>query len=336
VALDDDRRGALLAAKLKGLVRKRTPGVELAAQPFAQGAAVVAGDEGWFLAEREPVRVLGPALAWARNAGVAHLHVVVDDAAGAVARRAAAFRQPPTVWRADGAELIEAVPAPLDAPPPPPDDIETLVALLVAAGVDVVVEHGEVTGEVAGLEVARVVVDGETPRLAVGVGRHDREAFALMHGDVPTAQALATVVEAVREQRRPESPAHPLNRLGADRWMRDALLADPNRIGLSALAPRPLTFPRSSLKEQYPAAAVGVDADGTRIVVVTSVGVDLDLVPTAADVRLAVDADDEVVSPLWLVLPERDALPVTRDLAAALVHPAVVVPLAGDWRRAPA
>jgi hypothetical protein len=43
-----------------------------------------------------------------------------------------------------------------------------------------------------------------------------------------------------------------------------------------------------------------------------------------------------VVSPLWLVLPERDALPVTRDLAAALVHPAVVVPLPGDWRRAPA
>ena len=51
-----------------------------------------------------------------------------------------------------------------------------------------VVEHGVVTGEVRGLEVCRVVDDrttGDGVRLEVGVGAHDREAFAIIHGDVP-------------------------------------------------------------------------------------------------------------------------------------------------------
>ena len=65
------------------------------------------------------------------------------------------------------------------------------------------VEHGVVTGEIVGLEIARIELsdDGDA-RLEVGVGRHDREAFAMIHGDLPTAAALAAVVDEVRSHRR--------------------------------------------------------------------------------------------------------------------------------------
>ena len=57
-------------------------------------------------------------------------------------------------------------------------------------------------------------------------------------------------------------------------------------------------------------------------------GIDLGLVPMAADLRLAHAPGARLV----LVVPERDAHPVTRRLAAALVEPAEVVALPGDWR----
>jgi hypothetical protein len=74
--------------------------------------------------------------------------------------------------------------------------------------------------------------------------------------------------------------------------------------------------------------AVGEDLAGAPVVVACSVGIDLDLVPAAADTRLAVAPDAE----LLLVVPERDAHAVTAALAARLTRPARVVPLAGDWR----
>ena len=74
------------------------------------------------------------------------------------------------------------------------------------------VEHGVVTGEVRGLEVCRVVDDPHTGavRLEVGVGAHDREAFTIMHGDVPTVDALAGVV--ARRRRAPPARPRPSTR----------------------------------------------------------------------------------------------------------------------------
>jgi hypothetical protein len=63
------------------------------------------------------------------------------------------------------------------------------------------------------------------------------------------------------------------------------------------------------------------------VVVVCSVGIDLDLVPFAADARLALlgrDADAGLV----IAVPERDAHAATKALAAALRRPAEIVPLA--------
>jgi hypothetical protein len=51
-------------------------------------------------------------------------------------------------------------------------------------------------------------------------------------------------------------------------------------------------------------------------------------VPAAADARLAHARDARLV----LVVPERDAHPVTAALAAELVHPAEVVTVPDDWR----
>ena len=136
---------------------------------------------------------LGRALVWADREGVDELHLVVDDpdAAGVLARRATAFARPPSCVAGrgprPGARRAGAVPAPVEPPPV----ARELIGLLLDAGVEVIVEHGEIRGEIRGLEVARVVVDDDgAARVEVGVGRHDREAFAMVHGDLPTADAL--------------------------------------------------------------------------------------------------------------------------------------------------
>jgi hypothetical protein len=64
------------------------------------------------------------------------------------------------------------------------------------------------------------------------------------------------------------------------------------------------------------------------VVVACSVGVDLDVVPSAADARDALAPDAR----LLVVLPERDALPVTRRLAGSLVEPAEVVTVPLEFR----
>jgi hypothetical protein len=173
-----------------------------------------------------------------------------------------------------------------------------------------VAEHGYVAGELRGLEVARVTGD----RLEVGVGEADRELTAMLHGDLAPEDALRRVVTIVQEHRRPGAPPHPLNQLVPERWLRWTL---PN------VTPAPAPRPRVGLRERDIAC-------GTRAgeVVVCSVGVDLDLVPAAAEARQAIAPN----APLVLVVPERDDHPVTRALAARLRQPAEVTTVNGDWR----
>ena len=87
-------------------------------------------------------------------------------------------------------------------------------------------------------------------------------------------------------------------------------------------------MPRPNLRDRAVAMARGATPDGEAVVVACSVGVDLDLVPAAADARLAEAPDAR----LLLVVPARDAHPVTRELASRLVHPADVVTVEDDWR----
>lgn len=331
----DERRQALLGAKLAALVRDRwgdEAGRGRAGSLPGAATLRLAGD-AWVLADAdgEPTRTLGAALLWSSRQGVDRLHLLLDDdrAAGDVARRAAGFAPWPEVWRVDGRQLVAAEPRALAPEPLLDPRLVPMADLIRAAGADAVVEHGVLTGEVLGLEVARAFVDDEGPRLEVGVGKHDRHAQRLLLGDVPTADALARAVALVRDHRRSDAPPHPLKRLAPERWLRARLVAEPELVGAAHLAPAPSPVVRDDLRQPAPAAAAGLDGDGRPVVVVCSVGIDLELVPAAVDVRLADGRDPR----LLVVVPERDDQPVLRTMVDALAEPADVVTVPDDWRR---
>jgi hypothetical protein len=264
---------------------------------------------------------LGGAMALARKLGAAPLNLVVEDGPGIVARRASQFAEPPTVWQVVGTSLERVEPEPLVPPPPLAPGVAAYADVLTAGGADPVVEHGRLIGEVLGLEVARVVVDEHGPHLEVGVGRFDRESNMLLSGGEPDAAHLASAVELIRRHRRADVDSHPLQLLAAARWLRSRLIAEPSLVGADHLAPFPPTVEAPDLRTPWPAPATGIDIEGRPLVVVASVGVDLDLVPAAADARLADGRDARLV----LAVPGRDAHPVTLALAAALASPAEVV-----------
>ena len=174
-----------------------------------------------------------------------------------------------------------------------------------------------------GLEVCRAVVDSYTgdPRLEVGVGIHDRESFTVLHGDRPTAEALADVVRVVASHRSPGASPHPLNRLGAERLLRANVIANPSLIGAADLAPADPPIGRPNIKDPIPCVATGADASGQPVTAVFSSGIDLSLVPFAADARALHGGR------LIIVLHERDAHAATRELINELAEPADLVTL---------
>ncbi len=310
-----DRRSHLNAIKLRALA-----GVAAEAVPLGTGAALVDGDTAWVLVDDDPATRLGAALAWALRRDASRLELVADAGTGVLARRAAEFAFPIAVWHAEGRSLLPAVAEPQPPVPELPAHHEAFRALIVEGGATPIVEGGVLAGEVAGLEVCRVVDDeylGAT-RLEVGVGAHDREAFQMLHGDVPTVDSLARVVAAVAEHRRPEAAPHPLNRLAAERLLRWRLLEQPRLVGASALAPAEPPVPRRNLKDPVPCVAVGTTADGAPVCVVCSTGVELDVLPYAADARLA--QGEPGVGSLIIVMPSRDRLPVIEAIAGHLRH----------------
>ncbi|MFZ9628188.1 MAG: hypothetical protein ACO3C1_02430 [Ilumatobacteraceae bacterium] len=328
--IDEGRAARLNAIKLSALVRDHLAASTLAgsssgaieAAEFAGGAAVRHGDEGWVLvADRSqygPSRGLGGALAWAVRHDVARLHVVVDEGEGGLARRAAGFALPVSVWRAEGRALVAAVAAPLPHAAEVPPHHRQFEDVIVAAGAEPTIEHGVLAGEVVGLEVCRVVDDAYsgTTRLEVGVGTHDREAFLMLHGDRPTSAALAEVVAAVRAHRTDPASGHPLARLARERLLRAVVVADPALVGASRVEPVPPPEPRANLKDPVPCTAVAHDARGGRTVLVFTTGIDLDAVPTCIDARTATGIDQ-----CELVLPTRDAIDLQHRLAALAVPP---------------
>lgn len=328
---DSNRKQSLYQAKLRALVRPHADVDASVMSGFPGGAALRVGDAGWVLVEERPERGLGGALAWGNKAGVAALHVIVPGAAaaGALARQAPCFRSPPTVWVVQGKEIttVAAVAPPL---PRPLSEAAGLFAEVIwRAGAEPVVEGGVLTGEVLGLEVCRVVEDEYGTRLEVGVGKHDREAHKLAGETSDAARDLAVAVAAVRQVRTADALPQQMNRLAAERWLRLAVGAHPEWVDALHLEPLAAFTVRDDLRLTAPAVARGRDAAGRGVVVACSTGIDVDLVPQAADARLAADPTARLV----LVLPEPDVHPVTRDLAARLVDPAEVVTVGADWRR---
>lgn len=336
---DADRRAALNAAKLGALARARFGDVadDAAAGPFPDGATLVepAGGRAWILLGADAPRRLGAALALASRAGVGALHLLVaaDDpeVAAVLARRAALFADPPTVWRVVGADVQPVEPAPPAVDLAPAPGAELYRPVLVDAGLEPVVEGGHLIGELRGLEVARVVVDDDgTAHVEAGVGRFDREVGAMMFAQLAETDALARAVDFVAGHRVAGAARHPLNQLVPDRWLRSVVIDDPQRVGARELRPVGSAIARTSLREAGVATAVGTDLDGRSVVVTCSTGVDLELVPSAADDRLTHAPDARLV----LAVPRRDALAVTTELARHLLAPAEVVAVEDDWAAA--
>ena len=193
-AVEADRRHALLTAKLTALVTAGWGAAEpdapaASAVPFPGGAGPAGGDDG-LAAGRGGARPRARArAALGRSCG------------GRPAAPAGGGRGGPAGPPGDGVRpgtprsgRCGAAPSP--APRPSrwarrrgwTREASAWADRLRAAGAEPVVEGGVLTGEVLGLEVARVVTDAEGSRLEVGVGKHDRHAQRIMGGDVPTAR----------------------------------------------------------------------------------------------------------------------------------------------------
>lgn len=237
--------------------------------------------------------VQGAALAWIAARGTTSDErmlvdrLVVLDAVkpGVTARVLAATTLSTLVFDATTSETTIATPAPhLPAVPASPDHL-AFGDLFRDAGADVVIEHGVVAAEVAGLEVARVVDENGKASARVGVGAHDRDAFRMLHGDLVTVDMLREVVRTVAAHRTLGAPKHPLNLLATERLLRHHVISQPERIGLRALQTAEPPVPRTNVKDDVPCCAVGVDLDDRDCVVVFTVGVDLDAIPFAVDAR---------------------------------------------------
>jgi hypothetical protein len=137
----------------------------------------------------------------------------------------------------------------------------------------------------------------------------------MLHGDIPTVEALATVVESVLAYRCADAIQHPLNRLGQERYLRWQLEQDPSLVGMAMVTPHEPPQPRPNLKDPIPCVARAVDSAGQEYTLVCSVGVDVDLVGFVADVQSTTGAA------VIVVLRERDAIPLTRELLALLDTP---------------
>jgi len=331
---------------LRAQVRRRFgPAVAESARPvpFAAGVALVAaGPEGERLAAvfAEAATALGSAIDTAHREGAEHLYFFAELNTTETARRATAFSLATTVIDPD-ADFQGFQPAPSPAAEPVPAALAPVAERLASSGLDIVWEHGVLSGEWLGLEVARATLDQSGAVVDVGVGRHDREAHRLVHPEGPTDESLAEAVRVVVELRRPGARAHPANRLVPERWLRAVLIRHPGLVGLSALQAAPAPSARDGLRQRGIAPAWALDADGRPTVVVCSVGVDPDLVPAAADARLQAPSwpgvpDHARTGPdawrLVLAVPEGDDHPLNRRLVALLRRPAELVTVPAGWR----
>ncbi len=322
---------SLVEAKLRSLARTAT-GCELTEVDGALGTGIGPGPDpgtvrAFFLAEDDP-RAVGRALQWSGSQQAVSLDLLAESHAGGLARRAGLLSTHPapsiSVWRVDGADAIPAEAEPMAPPPTIPPEHWSLAGVMSEAGARPLDDHGVLIAEVAGLEVGRVVDDGSGPTIDVGVGQADRELSQMIHRSDDPGDGLRRVIAAAIEFRRAGSH-HPLTRVGRERWLRSLFIESPETVGATSLEPLVPLRPRGGLRDAEPSAAAGVAEDGRPIVVVANVGVDLDLIPEAADYRQAWNPEAKIV----LVMPERD-LPLSLSLLDRLPD-ASAVALETPW-----
>lgn len=317
---DSERRSRLLSLKLRALIRDHL-GADTdpagTAEVFALGAAFVTDDAVWVLIDGDATRALGATLAWASRFEKP-IHLLVERDSGVLARRSEMFTLDITVWHVDDRTLLPAVAEPhLESAEALPEHL-VFVDLITTSGADAVVEHGVVVGEVRGLEMCRVVTDDYTgeSRLEVGMGAHDREAFTMVHGDLPTEKALKQVIDAVLPHRTEGADQHPLNQFGAERLYRWRALQNPASVGFASLALCDPPVKRTNVKDAVPCVALGVTTEGGDAVAVFVNGVDLDVVPFALDAASRANVNEVVI-----VARERDITPTMKKISTHTTIP---------------
>ena len=333
MTLESTQKGRLEEARFRAIVRDRF-GVDLSATDpsavghFAFGVSAVCDGRAFVVSSSPDPAVLGGVLLWVTRAAAARADVVFVRNAGMHARRLAMLAPEVTVWRLDGADVVAAPAAPLPPPVAAATGLERFEAMIERCGARVCHEAGILRAEVRGLEVGRVVDGDDGPVMESGVGRFDREAGVLLQAGRAPEQALAAVVARVAPHRVAGAAPHPIGRLGRARWLRSLVLDDPSLIGLDdAVAVDPIT-PRVSLLDDVAATVVGRRA-GRRLLAIFAVGVDLGLVPEAADQVLRHEPDEVV-----FVLPRRDRVAAVVDLWERLPVPVRHVDIDVPWEMA--
>ena len=319
---------ALVEARLRALARTLAE-VELTKVDPSVGAGS-AGDQGFYFVDDDP-RAVGRALHWAQRQGLSRVEILVAAGGSDLARRAELLSQhdpdqPVMVraWNVDGSDVSAAEASACPQPPTLPADHWALAGVMTEAGARPIDDNGVLVADVVGLEVARVVDGADGPVMEIGVVHADRELNRLVHGGLDTDSGLRRVIAAVAQHRTGETH-HPLSRLGRERWLRAMLLDQPAIIGASWLEPLVPLRARVGLVATEPAAACGELVSGQPVVAVTVVGVDLDLVPEAADYRQRWNPEAELI----LAVPARDLALNTALLGR--VPAARAVALDGPW-----
>lgn len=284
---------------------------------------------------------LGGAMVLAHRLAIVELHVLLDAVTGHDARRAAVFTGgdndsaviggvrvdggvgvvSPQIWRVVGRSVEPVAAEVAVVVPASKDQLARFATLISASGATLVVDHGVVRAEALGLEVGRVVTGEDGfDRLDVGVGKHDRLANAMMGNDRDPEGSLRNAVEAVLAFRRAGAPPHPANQLARERWLREivrthpGLAVDSDLVGPAGLVPIESSHP-AALKTLGPALL-----QGRRVIVACSVGLDLDALVDAADIRDRVAPASTVV----LVVPAPDAFPALHTMANLIPNASLV------------
>ncbi len=334
----------MAAAKLGALVRSRWGEAAggVVPRPFQGGMVMSNQERCWIYLDPPAHENFGAAMAVGLNAErglpsrdtqAFELHVISEGGMARALEMASLFSVPPFVWSVRGRELEPGEPGgskdaggKWEAIAISEETEEVITQAISETGAVVCHRDGTLVAEVLGLEVARVVQDGNDtpPYLAIGVGKHDRSARQELHGGPPPMSALFEVVKTIARHRRANVASHPANQLCLERWLRAVVVEHPEMVGERSLRPVEHPLLPVRLGERCPALAM---AEGP-VLYAFSVGVDVEAPIRAALAAKEVDSKAQLV----FVLPEGDDVPVLKESVARLRGPVELRQLKRSWR----
>jgi len=152
----------------------------------------------------------------------------------------------------------------------------------------------------------------------VGVGQADRELSALVHAHQEGSESLKRVLDAVKDFRVNSDEgatkiSHPLALVARARWLRSEVMKSPSLLGFESLRPLAPLASGSSFSD-LPCAGLGIDENKNQVIVVFSVGANLEFIFQANDYR---NRENRSAS-LLLVAPVRDLRFVSDNLVNAV------------------